>query len=134
MTSPALMLCTNPCVIHKVTLAPPDEYGDQQQTTTEIEALCELQQARSSEARGQGLVVVTQWNLYGFADPATGAYLEVNLTANDQITIDGTRYAVQGTPWRVRDPLLGITDHVEAVLQEVTVGQGSTTRGQQNYV
>lgn len=110
--NPADLLMTRPCTVVHVELGEPDVNGDRARITTTTDTVCELQQSTTAETRDGGLVVVTQWNLYLPADAV--------VTANDEVSVDGVAYTVDGQPWSVRDPLTGETSHVEAKLREVS--------------
>lgn len=101
-------LITRPCTLHTRVEDPDDrdEMGDPTVTYEDVDTVCELQQSRATEERDGRLVLVSDWNLYLLPSESLNGWSEV--------TVDGDRYALDGTPWVVRHPISGQLSHIEA--------------------
>jgi hypothetical protein len=100
-------LINRPCTITR-RLAEGDEdgYGSDRAAETELETVCELQQARRDEGAAHADLSQTTWLL--FFRPG------VPLRSGDAVTVEGETYEIIGDPWVARDPLTRRDSHVEA--------------------
>lgn len=104
-------LINRPATLHRHTAGPRDEMLDVTSTYVDEPIMVELQQADTSEQRDGRTVVVSGW-LALFRPDET-------LTALDQLSVDGARYAFDGEPWLVRHPRTGRSMHWSAKVRKV---------------
>lgn len=80
-----------------------DDYGNEQEYTSVTETVCHFQQTSSSERSD-----VSETRFRVFLLPTT------QLAAGDAIVVDDETYEVEGDPWKVWNPRLQETSHIEA--------------------
>ena len=99
-----------------------NDLGDYDSGFTDHPVYAEVQQTSSVELRGGQMTVVTHY--LGFFRPRLdgpgGAVAAGTLTPEDEVTVDGARYTLDGDPWLVRNPRTGIASHWETRLRKVT--------------
>lgn len=107
-------LFDTPCVLHRMTEGPADEYGDPVITPDAgTPTVCAIQRA-STILRGgaEGVDLATEstrWQVFLPAD--IGSF-----GGGDYLVIDGARYDLEGDPWIDTRPRVG---HVEVLARRV---------------
>lgn len=113
-------LLTLPCVVSSPGVPELDEFGDPVTDVmgtplpvepVRVETVCEVQQASTSEDRGDGLVDVQTWRVFLPAG--------TRVTASSTVEVRGMTLTLDGGPWTVRDPMLGVDSHIEATARLV---------------
>lgn len=106
-------LLTRTCtIISRSSSGEEDDYGNDIQTETVTQTVCDIQQRQRDEPGDQGEVSVTGWLL--ILPPST------TLRTGDSVVIDGGHeYEVVGDPWPAYSPLTRTEHHVEASVSRV---------------
>lgn len=114
---------TRPATLHHwAAAADRNDLGDYDSGWSDAPIYCELQQQTTSELRDGRLVVVSTYQAFYRPDltgPGGRPAADV-LAPEDEVTVDGARYAMNGDPWPVRHPRTGRTSHWEAQMRKVT--------------
>lgn len=111
-------LINTPCtILSRTDGGGQDDYGNETDTTTEVETVCELQQTRRDEPDAQGELSDTTWQLFL---PAS-----TEISTGDSVMVDGVVYELVGAPWPARNPRTRTVSHVEATVRR-TAGSRDT--------
>ena len=92
-----------------------DPYGDVEMgEIASTSVLCHLWQTSPGEIdpEGGGYGTDVGWRVM--------VSLDTSIAATDALEVDGMTLEVDGPPWVVRNPRLGLDSHIEARLREVT--------------
>jgi len=107
-------LLTRTCTLLLRETSGEDAYGNEETETTELETVCEVQQAQRLEEPAEGEVSDTRWNGYFPVEPGEA------LSTGDAVRATGIGVLeLVGAPWVVRDPETQTDSHVEATLRLV---------------
>jgi hypothetical protein len=102
-----------------------DDYGNPVPTVVDIpDVPCFMWQAQNVALRGEGSgLAEIQEESFRVILPATiygrvaGSTVEIQPDGVDAMTVDGLRYEMHGPPWRVFNPRLRRSTHVEATVR-----------------
>lgn len=89
-----------------------DDYGNPVEATTTATAACFIHQTRRFEEQVDASTADETWTGYFPAD--------VDLTADDRVTVDGHTYELTGPPWPAFNPRDGAVAFVEATLRRTS--------------
>lgn len=99
---------TIPCTIHVRTATSSDGYNNPVYTAADAETFCWLEQLKR---RDLGVDEVDNETYRCFLPGI------VSISANDEVTVLGRLYVVDGPPWPVVDARKGTVHHIEASLK-----------------
>jgi Family of unknown function (DUF6093) len=107
-------LMTRTCTLLLREQSGEDGYGNEETEDTELQTVCEVQQAQRLEEPGEGEVSDVRWNGFFPVDPGQA------LSTGDAVRVTGIGVLeLVGEPWVVRDPEEQIDSHVEASMRLV---------------
>lgn len=100
-------LINTPCTItRRSSSGETDDYGNESETETTVDTVCELQQRQRDEPGDQGELSDTDWVLFLLPTES--------IDTGDLITVSGMDFEMVGDPWPVRDPTTSTVSHLEA--------------------
>lgn len=117
-------MLNRPCTItHRSSGSEKDRYGDEMQSESDVDTVCELQQSRrslsgrTSEPEENGDMSDTDW---------TGIFLPGTVIGSaDTVMCGGDTFEVVGQPWEARNPRTGAFNHVEVPLRRTAGSEES---------
>jgi hypothetical protein len=98
-----------PCSIERRVASGEDDYGNDTQTVTWAETVCELQQRQRDEPGEMGETSATDWRLYLPAG--------TDIDTSDTVIVNDQIFEVVGDPWQARNPRTRQQSHVEATVR-----------------
>lgn len=107
----SLLINRSCTILRRQTNAETTPYGRQRKTDTAVAAVCELQQASSTEPDTSGEISATGWRLFFLPD--------IDIRTGDAVVVDGHTYELTGDPWLARNPFTQTDSHIEASAERV---------------
>jgi hypothetical protein len=105
-------LMSQPCKIgHVSQTGPLDEYGDPTDVVTHVDSFCYIEQRRAAEKTALADIQTEDWHVMLPAD--------ADVTGDDRIAVAELVLEIQGPPWSVENPRLGIVSHIECIARQV---------------